>query len=318
MILTAALGIPLLGALILVFRKQWHEQSARLFTVAVTGVPLLLMLISWARFDSDGPLFQLMEETEWVPSLGMGFRLGVDGVALAISTMSALIFMAAAAYPVDTKGSPRQYYAWILFLETASLGVFLALDLLLFYVFFDLTLVAMYFLIGRWGHGSPQYSALKFFLYTLLGSLFLLLAILGLYLASEPRTFDMRELIAQQPLAAAGPFASIIMLGFLLGFAIKTPLIPFHTWLPQAHVDAPAPASAILAGVLLKMGTYGLIRIPYSMMSQTFVEWALPLAVLAVVSILYGALVALGQKDLKRRIAYTSINHMGYTVLAHL
>ena len=315
MILTAALGIPLVGALILIGRSHWRPDTARLFAVAVTGFPLLLMLITWVRFDSAGPMFQLVEEAQWVPSIGMGFRLGVDGVALAVGTMSALIFTAAAAYPVDTKGAPNQYYAWLLFLETASLGVFLALDLLLFYVFFDLTLVAMYFLIGRWGHGSPQYSALKFFLYTLLGSLFLLLAILGLYLSSDPRTFDMRELISQQPLAAGGSFASIVMLGFLIGFAIKTPLIPFHTWLPQAHVDAPAPASAILAGVLLKLGTYGLIRIPYSMMTETFAVWALPLAVLAVASILYGALVALGQKDLKRRIAYTSINHMGYAVL---
>lgn len=313
--LTAILGIPLLGAVVLALGPRWLGQSARLFAVVVSGLPLLLMLINWGRFDLGGPLFQLVEEVEWVPSLGMGFRLGVDGVALAVATMTAIVFTAAIAYPVDTKGAPRQYYAWLLFLETASLGVFLALDLLLFYVFFDLTLVGMYFLIGRWGHGNPQYSALKFFLYTLLGSLFLLLAILGLYLSSEPRTFDMRELIAQQPLAAAGPFASVIMLGFLLGFAIKTPLVPFHTWLPQAHVDAPAPASAILAGVLLKLGTYGLIRIPYSMMSETFADWALPLAVLAVTSILYGALVALGQKDLKRRIAYTSINHMGYAVL---
>lgn len=315
MILTAALGIPLLGALVLAFWPRWQEQQARVFAIITAVIPLLLMLWSWARFDPSGPLFQLIEEVEWVPSLGMGFRLGVDGIALAIATMSALLFSAAVAYPVDTKGMPRQYYAWVLFLESVSLGVFLSLDLLLFYVFFDLNLVGMYFLIGRWGHGRPQYSALKFFLYTLVGSLALLLAILGLYLASEPHTFDMRELIAQQPLAGVAPAAGLVLLGFVLGFAIKTPLVPFHTWLPQAHVDAPAPASAILAGVLLKMGTFGLIRIPYSMMSQTFADYALWLAILAVISILYGAVVALGQGDLKRRIAYTSINHMGYTVL---
>ncbi|WP_148862183.1 complex I subunit 4 family protein [Marinobacter fonticola] len=315
MILTASLVIPLLGALALALWPGWSRASARGFAIAVTLAPLVLMLIAWARFDTGGAMFQLVEEVDWVPSLGMGFRLGVDGIALAIAAMTALLFTGATIYPIDTQGSARQYYAWILFLETASLGVFLALDLLLFYVFFDLTLVGMYFLIGRWGHGEPQYAALKFFLYTLFGSLFLLLAILGLYLSADPLTFDMRELIAQQPLAGAGVFAGVVMAAFLLGFIIKTPLVPFHTWLPRAHVDAPAPASAILAGVLLKMGTYGLIRIPYSMMAETFSAWALPLAILALVSIIYGALVALGQKDIKRRIAYTSINHMGYAVL---
>lgn len=315
MILTAALAVPLVGSLALALWPGWSRSAARIWAVVVALVPLGLMAVAWGRFDTQGALFQLVEEAEWVPSLGMGFRLGVDGIALAIAAMTALVFFGAAAYPVDTRGSARQYYAWLLFLEAASLGVFLALDLLLFYVFFDLTLVAMYFLIGRWGHGEPQQAALKFFLYTLLGSLFLLLAILGLYLSADPLTFDMRELISQQPLAGSGTMAGVVMAAFLLGFAIKTPLAPFHTWLPRAHVDAPAPASAILAGVLLKMGTYGMIRIPYSMMTETFVVWALPLAILALVSILYGALVALGQKDLKRRIAYTSINHMGYAVL---
>lgn len=315
MILTITLAVPLFGALVLALWPGFSESRARLWALAVSAVPLVLMLVAWVQFDTNGAMFQLVEEVAWVPSLGMGFRLGLDGIALAIAVMSALLFTASIAYPVDTRGAPRQYYAWMLFLEAACLGVFLALDLLLFYVFFDLTLVGMYFLIGRWGHGEAQYAALKFFLYTLLGSLFLLLAILGLYLSADPLTFDMRELIGQQPLAGAGAFAGVVMAAFLLAFAIKTPLLPFHTWLPRAHVDAPAPASAILAGVLLKMGTYGLIRIPYSLMQETFAAWAFPLAVLAVVSILYGALVALGQTDMKRRIAYTSINHMGYTVL---
>lgn len=315
MILTAALAIPLLGSLVLAFGFRWQESAARLFATVTAAIPLLLMIGAWIMFEPGGEQFQLVDEARWVPSLGMGFRLGVDGIALAVATMSALLFTAAVAYPVDTKGMARQYYAWLLFLEMAALGLFLSLDLLLFYVFFDLSLVGMYFLIGRWGHGHPQYAAIKFFLYTFVGSLALLLAILGLYLASDPHTFDMRVLIEQQPLAGGGIAAGLVMLGFILGFAIKTPLVPFHTWLPQAHVDAPAPASAILAGVLLKMGTYGLIRIPYGMMNDTFATWAFWLAIAAVISILYGALVALGQGNLKRRIAYTSINHMGYTVL---
>lgn len=315
MILTAALGLPMLGALALAGSRRWTGDSARRFAVLVSLLPLMLLIVAWLRFDPDGALFQLIEEVPWVPSLGMAYRVGVDGIALAVATMSALLFAASIAYPVDTQGQPRQYYAWLLFLQSVSLGVFLALDLLLFYVFFDLSLVGMYFLIGRWGHGQPQISALKFFLYTFAGSLMLLLAIIGLYLSVDPHTFDMRVLIEQQPLADTGLYAGLVFLALMLGFAIKTPMVPLHTWLPQAHVDAPGPASAILAGVLLKMGGYGIIRIPYAMMSDTFAQYALIIAVFAVVSILYGALVALAQRSLKRRIAYTSINHMGYTVL---
>lgn len=313
--LTASLLVPLLGALALAFSRRWTGSTARVFATGTAAVPLLLLLGAWFRFDPSGPLFQLVEEAPWIPSLGVGFRLGVDGIALAVATMSALIFTAAAAYPADTQGRYRSYYAWLLFLESVSLGVFLSLDLLLFYVFFDLGLVGMYFLIGRWGHGDARRSALKFFLYTLAGSLVMLLGILALYLASDPRTFDMRQLIAQQPLAGAGTLAALALLAIGIGLGIKTPVVPVHTWLPPAHVDAPGPVSAILAGVLLKMGTYGLIRIPYSMMRETFERYALVVAVVGVVSIVYGALVALGQGNLKRRIAYTSINHMGYSVL---
>lgn len=315
MILTIALAVPLLGAVALAASSRWSGALARRFAAGAASVSLLALIVAWFGFDPAGPLFQHIDEVRWVPSLGVAYRVGVDGIALAIATMSALLFAAAIVYPVDTRGQPRQYYAWLLFLQTASLGVFLALDLLLFYVFFDLTLVGMYFLIGRWGHGEPQISALKFFLYTFAGSLLLLLAIIGLYLSLEPHSFDMRVLIERQPLAGSGPYAGLVFLALMLGFAIKTPLVPLHTWLPQAHVDAPGPASAILAGVLLKMGTYGMIRLPLAMMQETFARYALAVAIVALVAILYGALVALGQSNLKRRIAYTSINHMGYTVL---
>lgn len=313
--LTAALAAPMLAALVLVILPRRWRVPARVLATVAAAVPLALLIVAWTHFDPAGPLFQLVEQAPWIPSLGVGWRLGVDGIALAVATMSAVLFTAAAAYPVDTQGRARQYYAWLLFLESVSLGVFLALDLLLFYVFFDLSLVGMFFLIGEWGHGDARRSALKFFLYTLAGSLTMLLAILALYLAGDPHTFDMRELIARQPLAGREVAGGLALLGFVIGLGIKTPLVPVHTWLPPAHVDAPGPGSAILAGVLLKMGTYGLIRVPYSMMEEAFRQWALALGVVALVSILYGALVALAQRDLKRRIAYTSINHMGYTVL---
>jgi NADH-quinone oxidoreductase subunit M len=261
--LTLSILVPLLGALALALLPRLDARTARIAACIVSAVPLLLLVVVWAGFDAgpEGAAFQAVSELPWIPSLGVAWRVGVDGISLALTLMSALLFIAAIAWPTDTMGRAPQYYAWFLFLQGVSLGLFLTLDLLIFYVFFDLSLVGMYFLIGRWGHGEAQAAALKFFVYTLAGSLAILLAILALVLASDPLTFDMRELIARQPLQGGGTAAALVMLGFLVGFAIKTPLFPFHTWLPPAHVMAPGPASAILAGVLLKMGTYGIVRI---------------------------------------------------------
>jgi len=315
-VLTAAIVVPLLGAVAMVATRRLDDRVARLVALAVSAVPLLLLAVAWFRFDRGSrALFQLTEEAPWIPTLGAGWRVGVDGISLAVASMSAVVFCAAVAYPVDTRGRGRQYYGWLLFLEAVSLGLFLTTDLLVFYVFFDLSLVGMYFLIARWGHGDARLSALKFFLYTLAGSLVMLLGILGLYLETDPLTFDMATIIQTQPLAGNGVRAGMVLLALVVGLAVKTPLVPVHTWLPPAHVDAPGPVSAVLAGVLLKMGTYGLVRIPLSMLAGTFARWAWLIAVVATVSVVYGALVGLGQTNLKARIAYTSINHMGYTVL---
>jgi NADH-quinone oxidoreductase subunit M len=315
-VLTTAIVVPLLGALALAVRRGWSEEQARRLAIAVAAVPLVLMVAAWLTFDLDAPAtFQLVTDVEWLPTLGVGYRVGVDGIALAVATLTALLFVAAVAYPAETDGRPRQYYAWFLFLEGISLGLFVSLDLLLFYVFFDLSLVGMYFLIAMWGHADAKRAALKFFLYTLAGSLTMLLGIIGLVLAADPITFDMATLIESQPLAGQAGRAGFVLLALMVGLGVKTPVVPFHTWLPEAHVEAPAPASTILAGVLLKMGTFGMIRIPLSMMSDTFARYAVWIAVVGVVSILYGAFVAFGQEHLKRRIAYTSVNHMGYTVL---
>jgi NADH-quinone oxidoreductase subunit M len=312
--LSAAIFLPIVGAVALLLVPRLDERRTRVVALAISAVPLAVMVVAWVRFDG-GEGFQLVESVPWIPTLGVGYKVGLDGVSLPLAAMSALLFVVSMAYPVDLRGRGRQYFAAFLFLEGISLGVFLALDLFLFYVFFDLSLVGMYFLIAVWGHGDAQRSALKFFLYTLAGSLAMLLAILGLYLASEPRTFDMAELIAQQPLAGGGLRAGLVFLGFVIGLGVKTPIVPFHTWLPPAHVDAPAPASTILAGVLLKMGTYGFVRILLSMMPDTFQRFALPVAIVGVVGIVYGALVALAQTNLKRLVAYSSVNHMGYVIL---
>ena len=315
--LTLTILIPMLGALALTVLPSLGHATARIIAVATSTLSFLLLLIVWYQFDtsSGAPAFQAYAEAPWIPALGVFWRVGVDGMSLALSLMSGVLFIACIAWPMENPERPRAYYAWFLFLESVSLGLFMVLDLLIFYVFFDLSLVGMFFLIGRWGHGDAQGAALKFFIYTLAGSLAILLAIIGLVLTVDPITFDMRALIAAQPLAGMDLRGGLILLGFVLGFAVKAPLFPVHTWLPPAHVMAPGPVSAILAGVLLKMGTYGLVRIPFQMMRETFADYALPLAIVALASILWGAIVALGQTDLKRRIAYTSVNHMGYTVL---
>jgi len=313
--LTLAIFVPLLVAAITLAIPKKYEHYARPLAIGTSFVPLAVVIAAWAQFDIGTAGFQLIETTSWIPSLGVSYTVGVDGLSLALVALTALLFTVSIIFPIDDHGKPRAYFATFLFLEAISLGVFLSLDLILFFVFWDLSLVGMYFLIGIWGHGDAQRSALKFFLYTLLGSLALLLGILGIYLYTDPRTFNMIDIIANLPVPAGGVGPVLIFFGIGLGFAVKTPLVPFHTWLPPAHVDAPAPASTILAGVLLKMGTYGFIRISLQMMPETFQRFALPLGILAVISILYGALVAMAQTNLKRLIAYTSVNHMGYVIL---
>jgi NADH-quinone oxidoreductase subunit M len=319
-VLSAAIFIPIVAAALLVFLPRGAasgpggERRLQVIATAIAAIPLVLVAVAWVRFGSTGG-FEQVEAFDWIPTLGIGYRVGVDGLSLPLAAMTALVFVVSIAFPVDLRSRPIAYFGLMLFLEGVSIGVFLALDLILFFVFWDVSLVAMYFLIAAWGHGDAQRSALKFFLYTFAGSLPLLLAILGLYLVTEPRTFDMAEIIRQQPLAAGGLYATLVFAGFFIGFAIKTPLVPVHTWLPPAHVDAPGPASAILAGVLLKMGTYGFVRILMAMMPATWAQFALPIGILAVISIVYGSLVALAQTNLKRLIAYTSVNHMGYVIL---
>lgn len=313
--LSFAIFVPLLAAAGMLVLPRRRVEHARWIAFAVTLVPLAVSVAAWLRFDG-GAGFELVESVPWIPSIGVTYQVGLDGISLPLFALTALLFAASVIFPVDLRGKPRQYYAAFLFLEAASLGLFASLDLILFFVFFDLSLVGMYFLIAIWGHGDAPRSALKFFVYTLVGSLALLLGILGIYLGSgDPRTFDIVQLIQTQPLPATGLTSDLVFWAILFGFAVKTPLAPFHTWLPPAHVDAPAPASTILAGVLLKMGTYGFVRILLQIMPGTFDRFAFAVGVLAVVSILYGALVAMAQTNLKRLVAYTSVNHMGYVIL---
>ncbi|MEC3974412.1 complex I subunit 4 family protein [Amycolatopsis sp. H20-H5] len=309
--------LPLLAALGLYLVPRRAERFVRVAGIAVTGVVLLLVVVLWLGYRTPpAGHFAFEERLRWIPSLGAGYHLGVDGLSLPLVAMSALLFFVCAIYSWREKRRIREYTALFLLLEAVSIGVFLALDLVLFFVFWDLSIVGMYFVIALWGHGDRRRSALKFFLYTFLGSLALLLGIIGLYVFASPATFDMVELTLQTPLATAGAAAPLVMLGLVIGFGVKTPVVPVHTWLPPAHTDAPATGSAILAGVLLKMGTYGFLRVAMPMLPDTWRDWSWALIALGVVSVLWGALVALAQRDFKRMIAYTSVNHMGYILLA--
>jgi NADH-quinone oxidoreductase subunit M len=312
--LTIAVAVPLLGAALAAVLPARFARAPQAIALGAATASLLALVATLVRFD-PGAGMQLVEEATWIPSLDIAWRLGVDGMALALALMSAIVFLAAIAYGVGPRPTTRAAASLLLLLEGASLAFFLAEDFFLFYVAFDVTLVGMYFLIALWGGERRRYAALKFFLYTLIGSLPILLGIIALFLASEPQTFDMIRLAEEQPIAGAGIGASLAFLAFFVGFAIKTPVVPFHTWLPAAHVEAPTAGSVLLAAVLLKMGTYGLVRVNLTMFPDAFAEYALPVALLGLVSVLYGALLALAQSDLKRLIAYTSVNHMGYVVI---
>ncbi|MDF9799213.1 NADH-quinone oxidoreductase subunit M [Catalinimonas alkaloidigena] len=309
-ILSIIIFLPLIGALVVLFTKPDQSKPAYGIGITSSALSLLSAILLWIR-GVEGS-FSQVEELTWIPSLGAAYRVGVDGISFPLVLLTTLLFLTSLIFSTKIKEKAQTYVALVLLLETACLGVFLSLDLLLFYVFFEITLVGMYFIIAGWGHEHAKKAALTFFIYTLVGSLFLLLALLSLYLHADPHTFDMREFIAAPVLK--GLAAALTFWGFFLAFAIKTPLFPFHTWLPTAHTEAPAPGSAILAGVLLKLGAYGFIRFALQMMPEAFREFAPFVMVIAVISALYGAFVALAQTDIKRMVAYTSVNHMGYLV----
>jgi NADH-quinone oxidoreductase subunit M len=313
-LLSVSVVIPLVAAAAMIGLRARAARVPGWLALGASAAALLCIAGTWARFDSGRGL-QLVEQAQWIPSLGVAWRLAVDGISLALSALTVVLFVVAVIYGVGPKPMTRAAAGLLLLLEGSTLAFFLAQDFFLFYVAFDVTLVAMYFLIALWGEENRRSAALKFFLYTLIGSLPVLLGILALYLDADPHTFDMRVLAREQPLAGAGVGASFVFLAFFVGFAIKTPIVPFHTWLPAAHVEAPTAGSVLLAGVLLKMGTYGLVRVNLQMLPDAFAHYALPVALLGLLSVLYGALVALAQTDLKRLVAFTSVNHMGYVVV---
>jgi len=311
-IVSITLFLPLLGALLVMTLRKAPAPLVHGIGIATSGLTLIGALWMWSRGVNETGFAQL-EELAWMPSIGAAYRVGVDGISLPLVLLSAVLFFLSFIYSAKVKERPHAYVVLMLLLETAAIGTFTALDAILFYVFFEVSLVSMYFMIAGWGHEDRQRAALMFFIYTLLGSLPLLLAILGLYLGSEPHTFDMRVWIDNPPLE--GGAAMLALIAMLFTFAVKTPVFPFHTWLPAAHVQAPAAGSVILAGVMLKFGTYGLVRFALQMTPDAFRDAGIVVLVFGVVAALYGAFAALAQSDLKRLIALTSVNHMGYVVV---
>ncbi len=313
--LSLIIFLPLAVALLLTAARL-PDRFARWAWLVTTVVEFGLVVALWAGSRPEASGLRAEQQLRWIPTVGVSYHIGVDGLSLPLLGLTAVIFVAAAVHAVRQTDRPRLHAALNLFLQTTCLGLFAAQDLILFFVFFDLSIVAMYLVIARWGHGpDARRSALKFFLYTFLGSLALLGAFIGLFVAARPHTFDMVALSADPPLVGRSGAATLVIVLLLIGLAIKTPTVPFHTWLPPAHTDAPTVGSVVLAAVLLKMGTYGFVRIAMPMLPDTWRQWSWVIIVVGVVSVLYGALVALAQTDLKRMIAYTSVNHMGYVVL---
>jgi NADH-quinone oxidoreductase subunit M len=316
-LLTLILFTPLAGALVLLFVPRAQEQTTRWMAAAVATLGFLVSLPLWFGYDFGATGWQFAERAEWIPSIGAAYSLGVDGYSALLILLTALMGVIAVLCSwTSITDRVKEYYVSLLVLQTGLLGTFMALDFLLFFLFWEVMLVPMYFLIGIWGGGRRLYSAIKFFLYTLVGSVVMLLGILALYFFNHSvtgaYTFDITAL---QQLAVPFTLQKWIFLAFFLGFAIKVPMFPFHTWLPDAHTDAPTAGSVILAAIMLKMGTYGFVRFSMPMLPEASRYFVPMIAALSIIGIVYGALVALAQTDWKRLVAYSSVSHMGMVML---
>jgi NADH-quinone oxidoreductase subunit M len=318
-LITYLLGVPLVGAIILLFFREEKENLIRWFGLIVSIITFVISLIILVQFDASSSEFQLTQRLVWIESLNISYFVGVDGLSVLLILLTTFITpltLLSSWKAIDKK--VRLFTFFMLLLEVGMLGVFVALDMFLFYIFWEFMLIPMYFIIGIWGGAERIYASIKFFIYTFFGSLLMLVAIIWLAVyASGPLgefTTNLLKLYEVAP-TIANEVQTYMFLAFFISFAIKVPLFPLHTWLPDAHVQAPTAGSVILAGVLLKMGTYGIIRFCLPLFPQASVELAPIISVLAVIGIIYGALVAMVQKDIKKLVAYSSVAHLGFVVL---
>ncbi|MGA8034939.1 MAG: NADH-quinone oxidoreductase subunit M [Candidatus Acidiferrales bacterium] len=315
-ILNTVLFTPLLGALVILFIPREKAGMHRLVGNAfgLLGILVALPLIWKFNAGESAARFQFVSDHSWIPSIGVRYTLGLDGLSLLLVLLTVLLGAVAILSSWSAiRDREKEFYFLILVLQTGMLGVFLSLDFVLFYVFWEAMLVPMYFLIGLWGSERRVYAAIKFFLYTLAGSVVMLLAILAI--SYTRGTFDMRAILETPFGAGQFQIEKWLFWGFFVAFAVKVPMFPFHTWLPDAHTEAPTAASVLLAGVLLKMGTYGFLRISVPMFPHASASYRGWMVILSLIAIVYGALVCLMQKDMKRLIAYSSVSHMGLCTL---
>lgn len=344
-ILSLITFLPVLGMFLILFMKKEQPKSIKYLTLGITALQVVLAVILLANYNYSAAgiyqekSFQFIEKFQWINISGISwlgnvkidYFLGIDGLSMPMVLLTALISFIAAISSWTIEKSVKGYFALFLLLDAGMMGVFVSLDFFLFYIFWELMLLPMYFLIGIWGGPRKEYAAIKFFIYTLFGSVFILLVMIGLYFSatelmsdgSRVHTFSLLALMnpanysADGILSALNPnnFRLIAYIALFAGFAIKIPMFPFHTWLPDAHVEAPTPISVILAGVLLKMGTYGILRVSYPIFPDITRDLMWYIALFGMINIVYGALVALAQKDFKKLIAYSSVSHMGYVLL---
>jgi NADH-quinone oxidoreductase subunit M len=319
-ILSLTAYAPAIGALLIFLVPKFQYAQARVVALLASLVSFVLSLVMLADFDKNDK-FQFEEHRSWLSGIGSSYHMGVDGIALLLIVLTTLITTIAIVWSWDTvQTRQREYFIAVLLLETGMLGVFMALDLFIFYIFWEIMLIPMALLIGVWGSANRVYAAIKFFIYTLVGSLLMLVGIVATYQAfyekTGERTLDILRLQDGWSLGAYGNvFQGAVFGAFLIAFAVKVPMFPVHTWLPDAHVEAPTAASVILAAVMLKMGGYGLLRFNLPLFPEGAEDWAPWLVVLSIIAILYGAFVALVQPDMKKLVAYSSVSHMGFVTL---
>ncbi len=320
------LWLPMIGVLALLLTPKEMTRGIKYISLFFTFLTFLLTLCLYGQFDTSlaGMQPHLEINHPWIPSFNIFYHLGVDGISTPMIILTGLLFFLCVPCSWKIEKSPKGFFALLLMLETTVFGVFMSLDFFLFYVFWEVMLLPMFFLIGVWGGENREYAAIKFFLYTFFGSVLMLVGMIALYYASgkDVDSFNLLALhggrfsnLTIDLFGSTFAFDKLFFWALFIGFAIKVPVFPFHTWLPHAHVQAPTAISVILAGVLLKMGTYGFLRISFPIFPQASVYFAETIAILGLINVLYGAFCAMAQKDIKRLVAYSSVSHMGFVMM---